>query len=250
MKDTRILMGMPVTVEIADDFATEEHLDQVYAFFKAVDERFSTYKETSEISAINAGRLTKSECSDDMRTIMSLCKQTEIETNGYFNCEHNGYCDPSGIVKGWAIYEAAKLIHSLGYRNFQVDAGGDIQVEGLSSTNKPWIIGIRNPFNHEEIIKRVSLTTQGIATSGTAVRGQHIYNPHKNDAPLEEIVSITVIAENILEADRFATAAFAMQADGIRFIASLPGFEAYTIDAQGIATFTAGFNQYLTPASL
>ena len=45
----------------------------------------------------------------------------------------------------------------------------------------------------------------------------------------------------MLEADRFATAAFAMGKDGILFIENLPGFEGYAIDAKGIATMASGF---------
>ena len=49
---------------------------------------------------------------------------------------------------------------------------------------------------------------------------------------------------NVLEADRFATAAFAMGREGIHFIESLKGFEGYAIDAKGIATMTSGFEVY------
>jgi len=55
----------------------------------------------------------------------------------------------------------------------------------------------------------VYVTDEGIATSGTYLRGEHIYNPKTGEAA-SEIVSLTVIGPNIYEADRFATAAFAM----------------------------------------
>ena len=76
---------------------------------------------------------------------------------------------------------------------------------------------------HSEHVKVLALTDQGIATSGTAIRGQHIYNPHQPDASIQDIVSLTVIGPNIYEADRFATAAFAMGKEGIRFIANVAG---------------------------
>jgi thiamine biosynthesis lipoprotein len=46
----------------------------------------------------------------------------------------------------------------------------------------------------------------------------------------------------VLEADRFATAAFAMGAAGVRFIESLDGFDAYSIDSTGVATMTSNFS--------
>ncbi len=85
---------------------------------------------------------------------------------------------------------------------------------------------------------------RGVATSGTYVRGQHIYDPHDRTRPLTEIVGLTVVGPDILEADRFATAAFAMGRDGIVFIESMPGLEGYAIDKNGRATLTSGFGDF------
>ena len=89
------------------------------------------------------------------------------------------------------------------------------------------------------------VTDKGVATSGTAIRGQHIYDPHNPDTSLQDVVSLTVIGPNVFEADRFATAAFAMGKRGIFFIQQLPGFEGYMIDASARATFTSGFERYV-----
>ena len=83
-----------------------------------------------------------------------------------------------------------------------------------------------------------------MATSGTYERGQHIYNPHLGRTPLRDIVSITVIGPNVYEADRFATAAFAMGNEGINFIEHLNGFEGYSVSSDGIGTETSGFNKF------
>ena len=192
MKQTRVLMGMPITVELVGAAATPRAIDDVFAYFTAVDERFSTYKATSEISRINSGELARAEASVDMQTVFQLAEQTRQETGGYFDIVRDGTIDPSGI-----------------------------------------------------------------ATSGTYIRGQHIYNPlahqgapERDDSPhnrptgRREIVSLSVIGPNIYEADRFATAAFAMGRDGIVCIERLPGFEGYEIDASGTATFTSGFQSF------
>ncbi len=245
MKQTRLMMGMPITVEVIDSAVTESVLDTVYAYFEYVDNTFSTYKEDSEISRINRKQLDLASASEDLRSIFALAEQTKQQTNGYFDISRNGYCDPSGIVKGWAIYNAATQLAERGFRNFYVDAGGDIQAAGKNAQGQNWRVGIRNPFNIHEIVKVVSLTDSGIATSGTSIRGQHIYNP-KSSAPLETgVVSLTVIGPNVYEADRFATAAFAMGEQGIIFIEELDGFEGYQIDQNGLATFTTGFERYV-----
>lgn len=245
MRQTRILMGMPVTVEIVDPSATEEALAAVFAYFEYVDATFSTFKDTSEISRINRGELTFPEANADVRTIIALAEQTRRETGGYFDIINNGVCDPSGIVKGWAIQQAARIVQRQGFTNFYVDAGGDIQVGGYNSCGQPWRIGIRNPFNSAEIVKVLAVSNRGVATSGTYVRGDHIYDPHHDDRVVRDIVSLTVVGPNIYEADRFATAAFAMGRTGIAFIENLPGFEGYMIDADHQATFTSGFARYV-----
>ncbi len=244
MKQTRILMGMPVTVEVVDATATASTLNSVYDYLQYIDDKFSTYKADSEISQINQGLLTVKRSSPDMQTVFELSEQTRRETDGYFNIEQDGYYDPSGLVKGWAIFNAAEILRKQGFENYYVDAGGDVQLAGNNEHGQAWRIGIRNPFNISQIVKVLSLTNIGIATSGNYIRGDHIYNPLGNHEKVSDIVSLTVIGPNIYEADRFATAAYAMGREGIQFISQLDGFEGYMIDELGRATFTAGFDRY------
>ena len=137
MRQTRILMGMPVTVQVGDSVLAAEAVEAVYAYFTYVDETFSTYKESSEISRINAGRLAEAQWSADMRSVMTACQQTKVETGGYFDISRNGRLDPSGYVKGWAIQNAAALLDDMNLRDYYVDAGGDIQAAGLSESGQP-----------------------------------------------------------------------------------------------------------------
>ncbi len=53
-----------------------------------------------------------------------------------------------------------------------------------------------------------------------------------------------MIGPNVYEADRFATAAFAMGRTGISFLENMPNFEGYMIDSEGRATMTSGFANY------
>ncbi len=238
-------MGMPVTVEVVDAFATEALLATVFDYFDCVDAKFSTYKDDSEISRINRNELTLDAASQDVQVIFGLAEQTRLETNGYFNIRRGEGYDPSGVVKGWAILQAAEILRRSGAANFYIDAGGDIQMAGKNGEDESWRVGIRNPFNPDEIVKALSLTDCGVATSGTYIRGPHIYNPLDAGDPLSEVVSMTVIGPDVCEADRYATAAFAMGRQGIYFIEALEGFEAYMIDRNGIATLTTDFYRYL-----
>ena len=131
-----------------------------------------------------------------------------------------------------------------------MDAGGDIKACGKNSQGEKWRVGIRNPFKMDEIDKVLSVTDCGVATSGTYVRGQHIYNPKNSDDALTDILSLTVIGPDVYEADRFATAAFAMGRSGIDFIEVLPGFEGYMIDKDKQATYTTGFARFVSNDSI
>ncbi len=245
MQQTRLMMGMPITVNVVGSTVPATLFDQVFAYFNYVDLTFSTYKADSEISRINRGELSLERASEDVRTIFELADQTREETNGYFDIRHNGGYDPLGLVKGWAIFNAAEIVRQEGYTDFYVEAGGDIQAIGKNDQGRPWRVGIRNPFNMQEIVKVLGLSNAGIATSGTYIRGAHIYNPKDPGDPLAEIVSLSVIGPDVYEADRFATAAFAMGRKGIYFIEKLTDFEGYMIDRNGQATFTSGFGRYL-----
>lgn len=244
-RETRLQMGMPITVEVRDGGAAQQHLEAVFAYFAAVDEAFSPYKETSEISRLNRGELAEDAYSDELREILAFGEQTRRETDGYFDMRRgDGRLDPSGIVKGWAIRNAAELLRRAGLRDFYVEAGGDVAIAGTRD-GRPWRVGIRNPFNRHENVKVLALSDCGVATSGTAIRGQHVYNPHRRDTPLLDVVSLTVIAADVYDADRFATAAFAMGREGIHFIERMPGLEGYMIAATARATYTSGFERYV-----
>ena len=245
MKQTRVHMGMPITIEIMSDLATPDLFDRVFSFFAVVDANYSPFKSDSQVSRIDRGELALHAADDEMQSILGLADLTEQQTFGYFTVWQNGRFNPSGIVKGWAIYQAADLVREAGFTNFYIDAGGDVQVYGHNPQADLWQIGIRNPFDQTQIVKTVAATDCGVATSGFYQRGRHIYNPHALDDPLDEVVSLTVVGPNVFEADRFATAAFAMGREGINFIESRPRLEGYMIDKAGMATMSSGFRQYL-----
>lgn len=242
---TRIIMGMPIVIGIADPDADPAWLESGFGLFRAVDARFSTYKPDSEISRINAGAIGPRDVSAPMREVLDLAERTRIETDGYFDIRKpDGGLDPSGIVKGWAIHKVALHLKELGARNFFVDAGGDIEVSGRPEAGRNWLTGIRNPFDDADIVKTIRLDGAGIATSGNYVRGRHIYNPHDPGGNNDSVVSLTVIGPDVLEADRFATAAYAMGEEGIFFIEDMPGLEGFLITADGMSTQTSGFGAF------
>src|SRR5258705_8321119 len=124
MKQTRILMNMPVTIEIVDPISTTSIFDEIFLYFAQVEQRFSVYKDNSEINALNKGQIKIEESSPEMQEIFRLSAESKKITNGYFDIEWSkGLYDPSGLVKGWAIYNAAQLLREKGCANLYVEAG-------------------------------------------------------------------------------------------------------------------------------
>lgn len=238
------VMGMPSTINVADPNANEKDIDQVFNYFQVMDRIFSTYKPESAVEKINRGELKEINYPPQVKEVLHLAEVTKRESKGYFDVYSKGRLDPSGLVKGFAIHRGAKLLKEMGYKNFFVEIAGDIEVCGKNGVGQDWSVGIENPFNQTEIIKIVNLSGKGIATSGTYLRGDHIYNP-LTGKKADEIMSLTVIGPNIYEADRFATAAFAMGEEGLAFIDSLPGFEGYMVGKNKVTRQTFGLRKYV-----
>ena len=248
MRVERTTMGMPAIVEVIhpDNDRVITTIETVFRHFDEADERFSPFKATSEISRLNDGSLSYNDVSDELQLVLALADETKQATHGVFDVYHAGQLDPSGIVKGLAIHRASRLLIKLGFNHAYVEIAGDIQVLGQTASGHPWRIGIRNPLDQNEVVKIVTLgANEGIATSGVSERGQHIWHPGTDESAPSDWLSLTVIGPNVYEADRFATAAFAMGREGITFIENLPGCEGYAIDPNGIATMTSGFFKYV-----
>lgn len=239
-------MGMPITIDVRNARADPAVLVAVYADLRFIDALFSPFKEDSVVSRINAGRPSGSAAESTVAEVLQLCRTYETETGGYFNAWQKGKLDPSGLVKGWALARAVAILDAQGYRDYFVDGAGDVFARGRPSPGEQWRVGIRHPVEREKVARVVLATDLAVATSGTYEKGAHIYNPHTGEAA-RSFLSLTVVGPSILEADVFATAAFAMGPAGLEFISARDGYEAYAIDPELRAHRTSGFDAYCPP---
>jgi thiamine biosynthesis lipoprotein len=235
------VMGMPVTVHVADADVGEAVLDEVFDDFALLDRVFSPFLPDSAVSRINRGELKPEDAGDLVIQALHLCRLYEGATNGYFSAWLGGRLDPSGLVKGWAIDRGCSIIDRHGCRNFFVDAGGDVQTRGVSERGEPWRVGIRHPVLRDKVVRIILASGLAVATSGTYEKGDHIVDPHTGMAA-NDLLSFTVTGPDILQADVYATAAFAMGKQGLAFIDRVQGYEAYAIDRDLAGHRTAGFD--------
>ena len=78
------IMGMPILVDVRDDVG-EGVLDEVFDWFRLVDETFSTYRRDSEIRRIARCELPVEEASADVQWVLERCEELRRETDGYFD---------------------------------------------------------------------------------------------------------------------------------------------------------------------
>jgi len=231
---------MPVTVQVVDDMADGEALDKVFEDFALLDRTFSPFLVGSEVSRINRAELRPEDAGVLVNQAINLCRLYEHATAGYFSAWFAGRFDPSGLVKGWAIDRACSILDRYGYRDFFVDAGGDVQTRGRNTEGGHWRVGVRHPVERDKVACVVLASGLAVATSGTYEKGEHILDPHTGK-PATALLSFTVVGPDILQADVYATAGFAMGVSGLEFIGRTPRYEAFAVDRQLRAGYTAGF---------
>jgi thiamine biosynthesis lipoprotein len=145
------IMGMPILVDVRDDGIDEDLLDDMFDWFRWVDETFSTYRHDSEISRLNRGELSLEHAHADLVGVLDRCEELRLETSGYFDVRAAtpDVVDPSGLVKGWAVDRAAALLDEAGLRNYAVNAAGDMRLRGRAVPELHWRVGIRHPVDAE-----------------------------------------------------------------------------------------------------
>jgi thiamine biosynthesis lipoprotein len=234
-------MGMPIVVDVRDD-VDDAVLDELFGWFREVDERFSTYKEGSDISRLNRGELHIRDCHPDVRWVLARCDELRELTGGFFDARYESLLqvDPSGLVKGWSVDRGGELVEDRGVANYSINAGGDIRLRGAALPEPAWRTGIQHPLMSDRIAAVVESNDLALATSGTYVRGEHIVDPHTRQPP-EGLLSVSIAGPDLATADAFATAAFAMGEAGVGWVTTLHPYEAYVIVADERAFSTPGF---------
>jgi thiamine biosynthesis lipoprotein len=227
------IMGLPVSFDVRDEEpALDEAVDWAVDWLIDVDHRFSPFLDSSEVSRFDRGELTGTELSPDLTHVLEVCDRYEKSTGGAFTARLPGRrFDPCAVVKGWAVQRAADMLEFAGARNFCVNAGGDVVVRGEPEPGMPWRVGIRHPDQADLLCAVLELRHGAVATSATYERGAHIVDG-RTGWPATELVSVTVLADDLTIADTTATAAFAMGSAGVLGAPPEPGCEVFAVDAQ------------------
>ena len=233
-----------------NEFETNDLIHRACEILHEADRTFSLYKPESPLSQLSRGETRVADCPPVVGEIWDACEEWEKRTDGWFSAmtPQNTF-DPSGIVKTWAAKRAAEYIYSAGIKDFTMNAGGDVWLSDDLTSDQDWRIGISKPISIASpdagvlsVIDLKNTNFRAMATSGSAERGQHIWNPKAagKEAPTE-LVQVSVVASDLVTADVWATAAFAAGARGVALLNAAPGVEALFVLANGDLAATDNF---------
>ncbi|WP_170763164.1 FAD:protein FMN transferase [Ruegeria lacuscaerulensis] len=125
----------------------------------------------------------------------------------------------SAIAKGYGIDAVAGTLRDAGIENYMVEIGGDLVTMGDNDKGEAWRIGIEKPEAGAQNLQLiVELEDRGMATSGDyknffeqdGVRYSHIIDPTTGRPITHRTTSVTVLADNAMMADAWATAMLAL----------------------------------------
>lgn len=125
--------------------------------------------------------------------------------------------DLGAVAKGMAIDLAARTLAP--WRDFFVDAGGDVFAAGHNPRGVPWRVGIQHPVEPTAVIGVIPLDGRAVCTTATYERGAHLLDARTRQ-PALALASVSVLAPTAMAADAASTAAFVLgPVDGPAFLA-------------------------------
>ena len=169
--------------------------------------------------------------------------------------------DFGGIAKGYGVDEIGRLLEQKGIQDYLVDIGGEIRAKGVNKRGVSWQLGINTPSEEAgltDYLAVIALENRSMATSGNyrnfyevnGIKYAHTIHPKTGYPELNTLLSTTVIAEECMIADGFATAFMTMGLEKAYAIAvSRSDLEAYFLYSNNDGTlgtkYTKGLSKFL-----
>jgi thiamine biosynthesis lipoprotein len=118
----------------------------------------------------------------------------------------------------------------------------------------PWTVGIADPFNANEDIEIISIHKGGVATSGkdrrrwlrNGIPQHHIIDPSTNQPAETDVLTVTVIAPDVMRAEAAAKAAFILGSrSGLEWLESQNDLSGLFVLENGQTIYSKRMNKYL-----
>jgi thiamine biosynthesis lipoprotein len=148
--------------------------------------------------------------------------------------------DLGGIAKGWTVQQAGQTLGRLGPT--LVDAGGDIVCVGTPPIGSTWQIGVSDPHHPDTDLALLTLINEAVATSSLARRrwqyqgapAHHLIDPRTGAPAVTDLVSVTVVAPRLPEAEIHAKVALILgQSKGLAYLSTQSNVSALLVANDG-----------------
>ncbi|MEB2778857.1 FAD:protein FMN transferase [Algoriphagus sp. C2-6-M1] len=169
------------------------------------------------------------------------------------------YLDFSAIAKGYGSDVVADYLITKGIVNYLVEIGGELVANGVNDKGELWKVGVNRPevsANASDLISIIALQNRGMATSGNyrnfyvrdSVKISHTINPATGYPVNHSLLSATVLADNCMMADAYATAMMVLGKDeAIKLDERLEEIEVFLIYDDGMGGFKTFASESLKP---
>ena len=147
--------------------------------------------------------------------------------------------DLGAIAKGYAADEVRDIIDDYNIENAIITLGGNILVIGDKKDGTEWKIGIQDPRKSRgSVMASLNLKDETVVTSGNYERYfekdgiiyHHILDPETGKPSRNNLLSVSIIAKDSIDADALSTSAFIMGKEkGMKMIEDLDDTEAIFI---------------------
>ncbi|ABZ77728.1 ApbE family lipoprotein [Shewanella halifaxensis HAW-EB4] len=196
---------------------------------KVIAEGLTLYKKTDGALDITLGPLvnlwgfgpdkrpTQIPSQQEIDLAMERMGIEEIAVDGNKISKQNPdiYVDLSSIAKGFGVDKIAALLDKYNLTGYLVEIGGEVSLHGTKADGSLWRIAIEQPDDDgTEIQQIISLKNMAMATSGDyrnyyeedGKRFSHLIDPRTGYPINHRLASVTVLHEECMIADGYATA--------------------------------------------
>ena len=205
--------------------SVDNHFIKVFTKSKEVWEQSDKYFDPTVGTVVNAygfGPIISSDSSDN-KSIKSLKHLIGFEKVVLNNADEvvkenkDIFIDFNSIAKGYSVDLIGEFLSSKKLNNYLIEVGGEILAKGLNKkTQSIWTLGIQDPLNQDKYIETVKLSNKSLATSGnyrkyridseTGEKYVHTINPITGITSKNNILSVSVLSEDCITSDAWATA--------------------------------------------
>jgi thiamine biosynthesis lipoprotein len=149
--------------------------------------------------------------------------------------------DFSALAKGYGVDELCRYFDGQGISDYFVEIGGEVSTKGKNPKGELWTVGISRPETAsapDEFYATIQIDNSAIATSGNyrnvytvdGVRYFHTIDPFTGFPKGDRLLSTSIITDDCMMADAYATAFMAMGLDkAMAFARSRPALGVFLI---------------------